>query len=396
LRLCGLTDRAKILAAHEDSDELHCKKRVLASFCAFSRQQLTSGFVIQVAVFSVIRCRCRFCGPFRISAFGFLSDFGLRISAFGFRTLMPLWMQSGGCDSGFSAARPFVILPAMKLLTQTLLAFSFILTAGSVSIVAASFNESVGLQLYSLRAEFTRNVPDTLAKVRGYGIKEVELAGTYNLSPEKFKEMLEANQLKAISGHFPFERYRDDPEGAARDAKTLGLQYAGCAWIPHEGEFDEKECRAAIAVFNKAGEVLAKQGVKFFYHVHGFEFQPHGQGTLLDLLMAGTDPKLVRYQMDVFWIVFPGQDPVKLLEKYKGRWELMHLKDMKKGLATGSLDGKTDVSNDVTLGTGQLNWPAILAAAKKAGIKYYFIEDEAPTAAEQIPQSLKYLKTVKW
>jgi hypothetical protein len=122
--------------------------------------------------------------------------------------------------------------------------------------------------------------------VRGYGIKQVELAGTYNLSPEKFKEMLEANQLKPVSGHFPYDRYRDDPEGAARDAKTLGLQYAGCAWIPHEGVFDEMECRAAIAVFNKAGEVFAKQGIKFFYHVHGFEFQPHGQGTLLDLMMA--------------------------------------------------------------------------------------------------------------
>lgn len=87
---------------------------------------------------------------------------------------------------------------------------------------------------------------------------------------------------------------------------------------------------------------------------------------------------------------------MKLLEKYKGRWELMHLKDMKKGLKTGALTGHTEVSNDVTLGTGQMDWPAILQAAKKAGIKHYFIEDESPTAAEQIPQSLKYLETVKW
>lgn len=261
---------------------------------------------------------------------------------------------------------------------------------------AASFKETVGLQLYSLRAEFTRNVPATLEKVRSFGVKEVELAGTYNLTPAKFHQLLEANQLKAVSGHFPFERYRDDAEGIARDAKILGLDYAGCAWIPHDGDFDEKECRAAIDVFNKAGEVLAKHGIRFFYHVHGFEFQPHGQGTLLDLLMAETNPKRVSYQMDILWIVFPGQDPVKLLEKYKGRWVLMHLKDLKKGVATGSLDGKTDVSNDVALGTGQMNWPAILQAAKKAGIKHYFIEDESPTSVEQIPQSLKYLPTVKW
>jgi sugar phosphate isomerase/epimerase len=268
--------------------------------------------------------------------------------------------------------------------------------AGSMTTQAASFKETVGLQLYSLRAEFTRNVPSTLEKVRSFGIKEVELAGTYNLTPAKFKQMLDANQLKPISGHFAFERYRDDAEGIARDAKTLGLEYAGCAWIPHEGDFDEKECRTAIEVFNKAGEVLAKHGISFFYHVHGFEFQPHGQGTLLDLMMAETNPKRVAYQMDVLWIVFPGQDPVKLLEKYKGRWVLMHLKDLKKGVPTGALTGKTDVSNDVALGTGQMNWPVILQAAKKAGIKHYFIEDESPTSVEQIPQSLKFLPTVKW
>jgi sugar phosphate isomerase/epimerase len=261
---------------------------------------------------------------------------------------------------------------------------------------AGSFKGPVGLQLYSLRAEFNRDVPSTLEKVHGYGIKDVELAGTYNLTPEKFKQMLEANQLKPISGHFAFERYRDDAEGIARDAKVLGLRYAGCAWIPHEGDFDEKACRAAIAVFNKAGEILAQQGIKFFYHVHGFEFQPHAQGTLLDLLMAETNRKTVHYQMDVLWIVFPGQDPVKLLEKYKGRWELMHLKDLKKGVATGALSGHTDVANDVTLGTGQINWPPVLEAARKAGIKYYFIEDESPTAAEQIPASLKFLEAVRW
>jgi sugar phosphate isomerase/epimerase len=224
----------------------------------------------------------------------------------------------------------------------------------------------------------------------------VEVASTYNLTPEKFKEMLEARGLRPVSGHFSFERYASDPEGVALEAKALGLRYAGCAWIPHQGDFDEKACRTAIAVFNKAGKAMAQQGVRFFYHVHGFEFQPHGTGTLLDLLMAETDAKNVRFQMDVLWIVFPGQDPVKLLEKYSGRWELMHLKDLKKGVATGSLTGGTDVANDVALGTGQVDWPAVLAAARRHGVKYYFIEDESPTAAEQIPQSLKFLEQVKF
>lgn len=262
--------------------------------------------------------------------------------------------------------------------------------------VGPSFKGPIGLQLYSLRALFAKDVPGSLAKVHGYGIRDVELAGTYNLAPEKFRAMLKENNLNPVSCHFSFDRLRDDIEGVAKEAKALGLAYVGCAWAAHEGDFDEKECRETIRVFNLAGEALAKHGLKFFYHAHGFEFQPHGNGTLFDLLMKETNPKFVRFQMDVLWIVFPGQDPVKLLEKYPGRWELMHLKDLRKGVQTGPLTGHTDVNNDVVLGTGQVNWPAVLSAAKKAGIKYYFIEDESDNAATQIPQTLKFLEQVKW
>ncbi len=272
----------------------------------------------------------------------------------------------------------------------------FIATAADAVGTGTGFKGPVGLQLYSLRAQFAKDVPGTLDKVRGYGIKYVELAGTYNLTPEQFKALLDARGLQAVSGHFAFERYRDDVEGIARDAKTLGLKYVGCAWVPHSDPFDEMTCRGAIAVFNQAGEALAKHGLKFFYHVHGYEFQPHGQGTLLDLLMSETNPKFANYQMDVFWIVHPGQDPVKWLEKYGPRWELMHLKGMKTGTPTGLLTGHSDVTNDVALGIGQIDYPPILRAAQKAGVKFYFIEDESPVSEQQIPQSLHYLEQVKW
>ena len=286
------------------------------------------------------------------------------------------------------------MLTAMKSFAPILPIFAALVLA--IGAQAGSFKEPVGLQLYSLRAQFTQNVPAALAKVRDFGFKEVELAGTYNLSPEKFKAMLDEHKLKPVSTHFPFDRYATNLAEVVKDAKTLGVKFAGCAWIPHSGDFDEQECRKAAQVFNQAGEALAKVGIKFFYHFHGFEFQPHGGGTLLDLMMAETNPKNVSFQMDVLWVVFPGQDPVKLLEKYGKRWELMHLKDLKKGVATGSLSGKTDVSNDVPLGTGQMDWPAILKAAKKVGIKHYFIEDESPTVEQQIPITLEYMKGVTW
>jgi sugar phosphate isomerase/epimerase len=262
--------------------------------------------------------------------------------------------------------------------------------------VGPSFKGPIGLQLYSLRDQFAKDVPGTLDRVRDMGFVYVELAGTYGMAPEKFKAELDARGLKAPSGHFDYGKYRDRVEDVAREAKALGLTYVGCAWIPHQGQFDEKTCREAISVFNRAGEALAKHGLKFFYHVHGYEFQPTASGTLFDLLMSETKPEYVRYQMDVFWVVHPGQDPVKLLDKYGKRFELMHVKDMKKGTPTGLLTGSSDVSNDVAVGTGMMDWPAILGASKKAGVKWYFIEDESPTVLDQIPQSLKYLEQVKF
>jgi sugar phosphate isomerase/epimerase len=255
--------------------------------------------------------------------------------------------------------------------------------------------KAVGLQLYSLRDQFKKDVAQTLDQVRAFGITNVELAGTYGVAPEKFKEQLDARQIKAVSGHFSYEQCRDDIEGVAREAKVLGLEYAGCAWIPHKDPFDEKTCREAAAVFNRAGEALAKHGLKFFYHTHGYEFLPYRDGALFDLLMAETNPEYVRIEMDIYWIVHPGQDPVKLLEKYGKRFELMHVKDMKRG-TPGGFTGQSDVTNNVALGAGIIDWPGIFRAAKKAGVKWYFIEDESPTSVAQIPQSLRYLETLKF
>jgi sugar phosphate isomerase/epimerase len=140
---------------------------------------------------------------------------------------------------------------------------------------------------------------------------------------------------------------------------------------------------------------MAKHGMKFYYHVHGYEFQPYEQGTLFDLLMSATKPAWVSYEMDIFWVVFPGQDPVKLFQKYGKRWELVHLKDMKKGTPTGPQARWPDVSTNVPLGSGQIEMVPLLRAAKKAGVKWYFIEDESPSSEQQIPQSLRFLEQVK-
>jgi len=259
-----------------------------------------------------------------------------------------------------------------------------------------SFKGPLGLQLYSLRDEFKKDVPATLAKVHDFGFRTVELAGTYGKSADEFNALLATNGLKAVAGHFGFERFRDDPEAVAKEAKALGLEWAGTAWVPHKGEVTEEWAKETAKVFNRAGEILAKHGIKFYYHNHGYEFVRQPDGTLFDLLVKETKPGLVYFEMDVMWAVFPGQDPTKLMEKHAGRWALMHIKDLKKGVPTGSLAGGTDTKNDVVVGTGQTDWASLLRASQKAGVKHYFIEDESPTVLEQIPQSLKYLENLKF
>ena len=260
-----------------------------------------------------------------------------------------------------------------------------------------SFRGPTGLQLYSLRNVFKeKGVTPTLDMVSQWGFKYVEVAGTYGMSIADFKAELDKRELVPIGSHFPFNRLRDDIDGVIREAKELGLIYVGCAWIGHKAPFDEKQCLAAADVFNKAGKALAKHDMKFYYHNHGYEFYAHGDGTLFDLLMDETDSRYVYYQMDVLWTVFPAQDPVKLIKKYPDRWLLLHLKDLKKGVPTGSLAGHTDLTNDVALGTGQVDWPALLDACQKVGVKYYFIEDESPTVVDQIPQSLRFLEQIEF
>jgi sugar phosphate isomerase/epimerase len=275
-----------------------------------------------------------------------------------------------------------------------------LIAIGLLGCVHSGFGEgftgSLGLQLESVSGQLKDDLSGTLDKVHHFGFKYVELVGDYHLSPESLKAELHAHDLTAVSAHFPYAKFRDDPEGIAREAAALGLSYVGCPSLPQHEQLDEKGCREAIAMFNHAGEILAQHGIKFFYHPHGYEFKPFGQGTFFDLLAAETNPQFVHFQMDIFWIVHAGQDPVALLEKYHDRWVSLHLKDMKKDTPTGEFNGHAARSSFVALGRGKIDMPAVLRTANRIGIRWYFIEDESANPDAQIPQSMQYLRTVRW
>jgi len=287
----------------------------------------------------------------------------------------------------------------MKTLLSTALLgilLSFVHTAFAAE--PGSFRGSVGLQTYSLRNHIKQDGAKAFDFVKEQGFKEVEigLENHYGMTREDLRDTLKKLDLTPIAAHAGLDYLLNKTEEAVENAKFFGLKYVGVAWAPHKAPFDEAQTLKIAADFNTAGKKLKEHGIQFFYHNHGYEFYPYkGDLTLFDLLMEKTDPELVKYQLDVMWTVHPGQDPVKLLKKYPQRWISMHLKDLKKGVE-GNLSGGTDVRNDVPLGTGQTDYPAVLKAAQEIGIKYYFIEDESPDVLTQIPQSLKFLSTVKF
>lgn len=258
------------------------------------------------------------------------------------------------------------------------------------------FAQEIGLQLYSLRNEFKVDVPGTLAKIKQWKIKLIEGGSTYGLPLDEYKKLLQNNNLEMVSYGAGFEELENNPQAVIDNAKELGAKFIMCAWVPHkESVFTINEINKAIVVFSKAGKLMQENGLKFCYHPHGYEFRPYENGTLFDYLVKNTDSKYVNFEMDVFWVKHPGQDPVALLKKYPSRFLMLHLKDRRLG-TPGNQDGRAPDETNVVLGQGDVGIADIMKEAKKIGVKYYFIEDESPVAVEQIPLSLDFLRKLKF
>lgn len=252
----------------------------------------------------------------------------------------------------------------------------------------------LGIAAYTFRNEFPKGVEQTLDIIQELGFKEYE-GGTAGLTPEEFKKLCAERGISIPSTGTGFEQLEENPQAVADRAKALGANYVMCAWIPHNGDFTKENADRAIKAFNEGGKVLKENGIIFKYHVHGYEFQPYGNGTLLDYIIENTNPEYVALQMDVMWTHFGGGDPVALLKKYGDRWVSLHLKDFKKG-APKDMTGLTGPENDVPLGTGELDIPGILRESNKIGIKHMFIEDESDQELENLPISIGYLKSLKY
>jgi len=284
-------------------------------------------------------------------------------------------------------------IPLTIVLSTVVILLSTIFVEGQKK-GAPLFTGEFGIAPYTFRKSFPNGVAETLDTIQSMGFTEIE-GGGGGMDAIEYKKLCDERGLSIPSMGTGYKRLVENTQEVIDRAEIYQSRYIMCAWIPHEtGNFNFDNAKKAVEDFNRVGKILKENGLTLCYHAHGYEFREHHGGTLLDYMMEQTDPEYVSYEMDIFWIQFGGGNPVKLLDKYGDRWKLMHIKDMKKGIKK-DLTGLTDNENDVTVGTGQVDIEGVLRAAKKVGIKHYFIEDESSRIITQIPQSISYIKSLR-
>jgi sugar phosphate isomerase/epimerase len=245
-----------------------------------------------------------------------------------------------------------------------------------------------------VRDLLSKDYDGTIRAIGKLGYQEVELFGAQTRKAADLRQLLQSAGLRAVSAHFSVQDLRGPFDEKIAYARELGLQYMICAfpWLANPARIqpapksDAEWFRAVMAhinlddykwlaeLFNKAGEQTKKAGIQFGYHNHNIEFRPYDGVTGFDTLLAGTDPALVKIEMDCGWVHIAGQDPAAWLTKHPGRFPLLHVKDVKKGVKpTTTIEGDAPTT---PVGQGTIDWKTLFAAAKKSGVQHYFVEQE--------------------
>lgn len=280
-----------------------------------------------------------------------------------------------------------------KFLAQTGLVGAGILLSDQIF---AKPKYKAGLQLYSLRDEIGTDIKAVIAKAAKAGYQELETfgydpkKGFFGLSPAEFKQALTANSMRTPSGHYGIDPYLGTGNEEVLKvyidvAKTAGQEYLTIPYIGADIRKSVDDFKNLAEKMNKAAELCKKSGLKLAYHNHDFEFKPIDGTMLYDVLLKETEPKLVNFEMDIYWIVRAGQDPAEMIKAHPGRFPMWHIKDM----------DKSNHELNTEIGSGTIDFKKIFALSKVSGLKHIFMEQENFTNIDpykSITQSASYIK----
>lgn len=281
---------------------------------------------------------------------------------------------------------------------------SAVLSAGafmSPSLVTEAKKKYIGLQLYTVRDAMLKDPAETLARVAKIGYNSVEGAtytGSekfYGMSPKEFTALLKKNGLIMPSSHYRLGEEKvngeiqkgtmlNDWSRAVDDASAVGIKYMVCAYLSESERGGLDHYKYVAEQLNKAGERCKKSGIQLCYHNHDFEFTAQNNKYPYEVLLNQTDKNLVKMELDLYWVTKAGHDPLTLFDKYPSRFPLWHVKDMDKSAEHSFTE----------VGNGSINFKRIFKHAEKAGMKYFFVEqDKTPGSPfDSITQSISYIK----
>jgi sugar phosphate isomerase/epimerase len=291
----------------------------------------------------------------------------------------------------------------------------FIPLAGG-ALAAAAFSQQtrrthglpVGIQLYMVNADLTKDPAGSLKKIAEIGYSEVETAGFGKLSATQFRNLLRDAGLRAPSAHLGFGM--DDTDKLLDGAKTLGAEYAVSSILPAKNEgipdffknmssMSADDFRRIAAHANEIGQKVKAVGMQYAYHNHNFEFRDVGDGkTGYDILLEETDPSVVKFETDCGWMKVGGKDPVEYLRRYASRIAMLHVKDFKNITKPVNMLFTPDMPIPTELGRGSIDLKPIVEAGLKAGVKHMFVEQEPPfkdvSAMEAAAIDCSFLKSL--
>jgi sugar phosphate isomerase/epimerase len=240
----------------------------------------------------------------------------------------------------------------------------------------------VGIQLYTLRSEMANDFDATLERVARIGYREVEFAGYFDRSPAEVRTVLDRFGLTAPATHLPLEQVRDNLEATIESARTIGHRWLVVPSLPGNMRSVAGYTEVA-AILNRAGEQARAAGLGVGFHNHDVELRPVDGQVPLDILLTETDPALVAFEMDLYWISRAGRDPIEYMNGHPGRFPMVHVKDM----------DATEERGMVNPGEGTVDFPAIHGAAEHFGIRHWFVDHDRPADAWQTARvGFEYLR----
>ena len=249
------------------------------------------------------------------------------------------------------------------------------------AIGSESMPGPIGLQLYTVRSLMARSVEDTLELVAEIGYEEVEFAGLFDRTPAQVREILDRVGLRAPATHHGIDVFRDGLEAAADTAATLGHDYLVLPSLPREALASADSVRRLADEMNRFGERCRTAGSRFAFHNHAIELSDAPGVVPLQVFLEQTDPELVTFEVDLFWLVHGGGEPLDYFASYPGRFELCHIKD------------RTSAGEMVDVGRGAIDFASILGRAEEAGLRHFFVEHDSPgDAAASVAASYRHLR----